>query len=186
VIHTTAQALDALRVEHKFAAADIKSVRVGTNKRAIALNGDLAPTETMAAQYSMPFTAAVALTRDPRDPRHYSGEGLEDESVRALSQRVELYADPEMEAMYPRYGTRAQVKLNNGRTLETTLLDAHGTPADPCSEDEAKEKFRCLAQAAVSAAAVAEVLAVIDRLDKLPNVSPLSEALRSGAPAATA
>jgi 2-methylcitrate dehydratase PrpD len=183
VLHTTAQALDALRVEHKFTSGDIRSVRVGTNKRAIALNGAVAPKETMAAQYSMPFTAAVALTRDPRDPRHYAAEALDDETVSALSRRVELYHDPEMEALYPRYGTRAEVKLKDGRTLETKLLDAHGTPADPCSEEEAKEKFRCLAEATLSAASVAEVLATVDRLDKLPSLEPLSRALRAGAQA---
>lgn len=183
VLHTTAQALDALRVEHKFASGDIRSVRVGTNKRAIALNGAVAPKETMAAQYSMPFTAAVALTRDPKDPRHYAAEALDDETVSALSRRVELYPDPEMEALYPRYGTRAEVKLKDGRTLETKLLDAHGTPADPCSEEEAKEKFRCLAEATLSAASVAEVLATVARLDKLASIEPLSRALRTGAQA---
>lgn len=180
VLHTTAQALDALRTEHKFQPSEISSVRVGTNKRAIALNGDIAPNETMAAQYSMPFTAAVALTRDPRDPRHYEGGALEDSVVRDLARRVELYPDAEMEAMYPRYGTRAEVRLKDGRTLATKLLDAHGTPADPCSEEEAREKFRCLAEAAVTSECVKEVLGVVDRLERLPSVAPLSQALRSG------
>ena len=180
VLHTTAQALDALRLEHHIEASAIKSVRVGTNKRAIALNGEIAPKETMAAQYSMPFTAAVALTRDPRDPRHYAADALNDEVVTDLARRVELYPDPEMEAMYPRYGTRAEVTLKDGRTLETKLLDAHGTPEDPCSEDEAKEKFRCLAEIAQTRESIAEVLALVERLDTMQSVRPLSQALRSG------
>ena len=65
VLHTTAQALDALRVQHQFQASEIRSVRVGTNKRAIALNGAKSPKETMAAQYSLPFTAAVAVLTLP-------------------------------------------------------------------------------------------------------------------------
>ncbi len=180
VLHTTAQALHALRVENRIDPASIKSVRVGTNKRAIALNGEVAPKETMAAQYSMPFTAAVALTRDPKDPRYYTGDALNDPVVRELARRVEMYADTEMEALYPRYGTRAEVRLNDGRTFDTKLLDAHGTPADPCSEDEAKEKFRCLAVITNSDQSIHEVLSVVERLDKLPSVRPLSEALRSG------
>ncbi|MBI4192585.1 MAG: MmgE/PrpD family protein [Betaproteobacteria bacterium] len=180
VLHTTAQALHALRVENRVDPAAIKSVRVGTNKRAIALNGEVAPKETMAAQYSMPFTAAVALTRDPKDPRYYTGDALNDPVVCELARRVELYADTEMEALYPRYGTRAEVRLNDGRTFDTKLLDAHGTPADPCSEDEAKEKFRCLAAITNSDQSIHEVLSVVERLDKLPSVRPLSEALRSG------
>lgn len=180
VLHTTAQALHALRVENRVDPAAIKSVRVGTNKRAMALNGEVAPKETMAAQYSMPFTAAVALTRDPKDPRYYMGDALNDPVVCELARRVELYADTEMEALYPRYGTRAELRLHDGRTFDTKLLDAHGTPADPCSEDEAKEKFRCLAAITNSDESIREVLAVVERIDKLPSVRPLSEALRSG------
>ena len=180
VLHTTAQALHALRVAHGVDPSAIRSVRIGTNKRAIALNGEIAPKETMAAQYSMPFTAAVALTRDPKDPRFYAADALNDPVVCDLARRVELYADPEMEALYPRYGTRAEVRLDDGRTLETKLLDAHGTPADPCSEVEAKEKFRCLAAMTNTAESIGQVLAAVERLDKLQSVAPLSNALRAG------
>lgn len=180
VIHTTAQALRALAVDNRFEPGAIKSVRVGTNQRAIALNGEVAPKETMAAQYSIPFTAAVALTRDPRDPRHYTGDALNDAVVCDLARRVELFADAEMEAIYPRYGTRAEVHLKDGRKFDTRLLDAHGTPADPCSEEEVKDKFRILAEVTNSKESIAQVLSVVERLDTLPSVKPLSEALRSG------
>ena len=85
-----------------------------------------------------------------------------------------------MEAIYPRYGTRAEVRLKDGRTFDTRLLDAHGTPADPCSEEEVKEKFRILAEVTNSKESIAQVLSVVERLDTLPSVKPLSEALRSG------
>jgi len=181
VLHTMAQALHALSVEHKIDPATIKKIRIGTNKRAIALNGAVSPKDTMAAQYSMPFTAGVALSTDPRDPRHYTDKALDDPTVCGLAQRVELYNHPDMEAMYPRYGTQAEVVLNDGRKLEARLLDAHGTPADPCTEDEAKEKFRILAAATQSAKSIAEVLALVEKLDTLPSVAALSASLRSRA-----
>lgn len=180
VLHTTAQALHALRLQNGLEPEAIGNVRVGTNKRAIALNGEIAPKETMAAQYSMPFTAAVALTRDPRDPRHYTGEALDDPEVCDLARRVELYADAEMEAMYPRYGTRAEVILKDGRKFDTRLLDAHGTPADPCSEDEAQDKFRCLAGVAIGRDAIDTIVSLVSGIDKLASVGPLSESLRDG------
>ena len=180
VIHTTAQALRALSVDNKVDPAAIQSIRVGTNKRAIALNCEVAPKETMAAQYSIPFTAGVALSRDPRDPRHYTGDALNDPLVCELARKVELYPDSEMEALYPRYGTRAEVRLKDGRKFDAKLLDAHGTPADPCSEEEVKEKFRCLAEVTNSKESIARVLAAVEKIDTLPSVRPLSEALRSG------
>ena len=180
VIHTAAQALHELRKLNMIESASIKSVRIGTNKRAIALNGEVAPKETMAAQYSMPFTAAVALVRDPKDPRFYAVDVLNDPEVCDLARRVELYPDAEMEALYPRYSTRVEIQLHDGRKFDTKLLDAHGTPADPCTELEAKEKFSCLAAVANSLESITEVLDIVQKMDRLPSIKPLSDALRSG------
>ena len=180
VLHTAAQALKSLRDEHDIQPAAVKKIRVGTNRRAIALNGAVAPKETMAAQYSLPFVAGVALAADPKDPRSFEGGALDDPAVCELARRVELHADPEIEAMYPRYATKVEVHLINGTRLEAKLLDAHGTPPDPCGEDEAKEKFRCLASVSNTSTSIAEVLSLVERLDKLPSVALLSTALRAG------
>src|SRR3990172_8670441 len=78
VLHTTAQALKALRDEHHLKPADISKIRIGTNRRAVAVNGAVSPKETMAAQYSLPFAAGVALASDPRDPRSFEAGALDD------------------------------------------------------------------------------------------------------------
>ena len=82
------------------------------------------------------------------------------------------------DALYPRYGTKVEVQLKNGSKLESKLLDAHGTPADPCSEDEAKEKFRCLAAVALDTKSIDAMLSLAERMESLPSVEPLSKALR--------
>jgi hypothetical protein len=51
---------------------------VGTNTRTVALNGDRERAETMAAQYSMPPKAAVAFQKEPKNPRFFEGEALQD------------------------------------------------------------------------------------------------------------
>ena len=43
-----------------------------------ALNGDRERAETMAAQYSMPPKAAVAFRKEPKNPRFFEGEALQD------------------------------------------------------------------------------------------------------------
>jgi 2-methylcitrate dehydratase PrpD len=179
-IHAMAQALQALRIQHSLDPSSISAVRVGVNHRAMALHTEVAPREMMAAQYSMPFVAATALAGDPRDPRSFMGNALDNSAVCDLARRVELYLDPEIDAIYPRHGAHVELDLANHRKLGATLLAAKGTPQDPCSEDEVKEKFRCLASAAVTDEAIVEIMSLVGRIETLPSVAPLSRALRSG------
>jgi 2-methylcitrate dehydratase PrpD len=95
-----------------------------------------------------------------------------------LASRVELYVDAEIQAMYPRYAIKVEVHLGKGTKLKTMLLDAHGTPIDPCSEDEAKQKFRCLASVSCDNHVIDSILDIVERIEQLPSVTPLSAALR--------
>jgi len=180
-LHTTAQALEELRAEHNIDHKTIKSVRVGTNERAVALHSDTAPTETMAAQYSTPYISAVALVRDAREPSFFLDDAIQDPAIRAVARKVTLHAEPEMQVHYPLRNTaHVTIQLNDGRTFEKTVLDAKGTPANPCSEEEIRAKFRQLAATTLKDEAIMKILSLVDQIETLPSVEPLSAALRSG------
>src|SRR5499433_3789920 len=51
------------------------------------------PDDVLGGQYSLPFTTAVALTRDMADPLVYDFEAVRDPLVRDLARRIELRAD---------------------------------------------------------------------------------------------
>src|SRR5262249_53539918 len=145
-------------------------------------HADAAPKDTMAAQYSMPFVAAVALVRDPKDPRTFVGDALDDPDVCALTRKVELFFDPEMEALYPdHHAARVEVHLQGGRMLDAKVMDAKGSPADPCTDKEIADKFRQLAAVANTQDSIAEILSLVSRIEQLSSIAPLSKALRDGA-----
>jgi len=66
-IHSTSHALESLKREHNITPGQVKQIRVYTNEHAVEHNGAPDPREPMAAQYSIPFCAGVALAADPRD-----------------------------------------------------------------------------------------------------------------------
>src|SRR2546427_4399202 len=49
-----------------------------------------APRDVLGGQYSLPFTTAVALTRDMANPLVYNAEAVADPIVRDLARRIEL------------------------------------------------------------------------------------------------
>lgn len=178
-IHTAAQLLEQLRGSTPLRAEDVQAVRIGVSKFAARNNGDPAPVDTMGAQYSIPYCSAVALLADPKDPAMFSDRALARPELREVASRVTLFVDEQAEAVYPnKLGARVELQLRGGEVRSSAALDAHGTPTDPCSDAERRERFLQLGSAALSPAALNNVLDVIERLDALPSIRSVSDALR--------
>jgi 2-methylcitrate dehydratase PrpD len=179
-IQAAAQQLVDLRGPRPVKADEVKNVRVGVSAYAKAQNGNPLPQDTMGAQFSIPYCAALALTGDPADPAAYSDAAIADSARRALAQRVEIFVDREMEAAYPRhYGARVELELANGERRNAAKLDPHGMPADPCTQDELEQKFVRLASRAKSHDEALRILAEIRGLDRAADVRSLTALLKT-------
>jgi 2-methylcitrate dehydratase PrpD len=180
VIHSAVHGLEALRQDHAIQPDAVRSVRIGAGRRAVDQNGDPTASEPMTAQYSLQFCAGVALTGDIRDPASFLPAALQDPAVRDMISRVELYVDPDVEAVFPRqFGARLDVTTKSGERFETVVWESHGTPSDPCSDDDLERKFRRLCNGYDDRQAIERVVGVIDRIAQgSSTVSELSAALR--------
>ena len=162
-----------------FAADQIKKIVVGTSRFAVNGNSNPTPADTMDAQYSIPYCAALALTRDPGDPRVFEPAGYNDPALLDIASRVETHVDDECEAVYPqRFGSRVQLHLANGEVKEALTLDPHGTPADPCSEQELTAKFMRLAALSPLKVDSAAIVQAVRQLDTRASLHQLSGVLR--------
>lgn len=157
----------------------IKKVVVGTSRFAVNGNSNPTPADTMDAQYSIPYCAALALTRDPGDPRAFEPASYNDPALLDIASRVETHVDDECEAVYPqRFGSRVQLHLANGEVKEALTLDPHGTPADPCSEQELTDKFMRLAALSPLKVNAAAIVQAVRQLDTRASLRELSRVLR--------
>ena len=178
-IQGVVQLLGAMRGPQPLAEHQIKKVFVGTSRFAVNGNSNPAPADTMDAQYSIPYCAALALLRDPGDPRNFEPAAYNDPTLRALAARVETRIDDECEAVYPqRFGTRVQLHLADGEIKEAVTLDPHGTPADPCSDDELARKFARLAALSPLKIDSAAVAHAVQHIASAASLRELSRALR--------
>jgi 2-methylcitrate dehydratase PrpD len=145
-IQGAVQLLTAMRNNRNLTATDVSKVVIGTSQFAVNNNSNPRPLDTMDAQYSLPYCVAVALSNNPSDPRVYEETMFTKPELLSLAAKVTIQFDAECDAVYPqRFGTRVQLHLYNGEVLEALTLDPHGTPADPCSDQELAEKFMQLA-----------------------------------------
>ena len=179
-IQSAVQLVVELRGGRPVAAEAVSAIEVGVSRYAVQNNGEPAPVDTMGAQYSIPYCVAVALVGDPRDPAWFRPEAVNDPIMRELAGKVTIVIDPAVDAVYPaKFGARVKLTFADGTISERMVLECHGTPSDPCSNQEQLDKFRLLAGTRLSAAAVTELARLVDTVATSP-VRALTGPLRIG------
>jgi 2-methylcitrate dehydratase PrpD len=132
------------------------------------------PTNVMGGQYSLPFTAAVALTRDMSNPLVYDQAAVDDPVVRDLAKRLELRPDASARAEHG--GFPATVIIETGeQTFSLPTEPFKGSASNPMTWSDACEKFRRYTQPFIKddrAQAIIEVVAA------LPGAADLRELTR--------
>ena len=157
--HAAVKALSQLQAEHGFTAAEVEAVAISGSERMATLHNIPEPADLMMAQYSVPFCAALALYRDPRNPESFADGALDDPDIRALTRRVMVQA-----ASHGAGPTTVAVNLKGGRRFSATAADGTLDPAD------LGDKFARLTRAALgdrAAAALFERLQHLEREDSL-------------------
>jgi 2-methylcitrate dehydratase PrpD len=142
--HNPVEAILDLRNEHKFTAADVASIDVAGNERMAKTNNIPAPGDMMLAQYSIPFSVALALYRDPVDPRSFDEAVVHDRDILDMSSRVRMPIVPGQDRRD--LATTVTVRLKDGHEFSRKVTSFKGTPERPLAQAELKEKFLLLAQ----------------------------------------
>ena len=135
-----------------------------------------APRDILGGQYSLPFTTAVALTRDLSDPLAYDDKALWDPLVRDLATRIELIrveAAEDTPGVWP-----AEILIERGS--ETHALRAGpytGSPEHPFTWQDACEKFTRYTASLVETPRATAIIDAVGRLDRAGDLNELAALL---------
>lgn len=150
----------------------IESVRVVTSPTVVRKHGQKSPTTILGAQYSLPFSLAIALLRNIREPAVFNESTVGDEKIRNLADRVELEAK-EKEA-----SPKALITIRaNSRELRLEATDWKGAPTNPYSFEEMSEKFRTYASNVINAEAIEEAVGRVANLEDEEDAGVLARLL---------
>ena len=142
LFHSTLDALAEVTGGFSLDPREIDSIVVGGPDIMVTQHMLRRPTSEMAAQYSLPFTLGAALYHGPSSVAGFMGEALEDPRTLAIADRVEAVADAGMQAAFPsHFGSWLELKVRNGETRRSDVLDSLGTPANPMHRADLIAKF---------------------------------------------
>jgi len=144
--HVAVTAAMELKARHGIRGDDVESVRVEGSEKLASHHVIHEPADIGMAQYSAPFSVALAFYRDPRDPGEFSEASLNDPKIRALCRKVAIavYADgPKNNKL----ASRVTVRLRDGRELSEALEYFPGMPQRPLDAAQLWEKFSVMTAA---------------------------------------
>ena len=165
--HAALDCLIALRAEHGFAADDVRIVEIGLHRNGLVLVGEpeaakRRPRNVVEGQFSMPFTAAVALDQGSFGWDDYRRLG--EPVIDALADRVTVRQDHAVEAASPHpFGARVRIETSKGM-FERAAPDPSGEPSSFPSEATLRGKFETLARPVLGdrAATLAESILALE------------------------
>jgi len=176
-------ALQVVR-DHNIRPEDIEEVTVFVNTEphwlCYPLDLRRRPSEVVHAQFSIPYTVAVAILRGKVTIDDFTPKGIRDEKALAIAQKVTPKYDPTLSTreLPP---ARIEVKMNNGEIISSKLVTfAKGHPENPMSWDDLAAKFRDCAAHSIKPLRKGNIERVIDmtkNLDKVADVSEITQLL---------
>jgi 2-methylcitrate dehydratase PrpD len=133
-----------------------------------------APADVLGGQYSLPFTTAVALTRDLSDPLVYDAAAIGDPLVRDLARRIELEPLEESAAEAPGVWP-AEIRVDcGGRGYTLRTRPYKGSPSNPFTWDEGCEKFRRYTARILDKAHATAIIEAVGRLEQVGDVGEIA------------
>ena len=104
------------------------------------------PSNTVDAQFSMPFGAAIALTFRAAGLDQFTEANFNSPGIQSLMGRVVMTRDIRIEKNFPaEWASNVQVHLTNGKQFEKYVRFPKGDPENPLTWEELSAKFESLA-----------------------------------------
>jgi len=178
MLHASLDAIVDLMAEYRFGAKDVSGVVIGGSQALVDKHACAVPESVMAAQYSMPYSAAAALLGRAMDPRVFDEGTYQDPSILAVARSVQLEVDPAMEQIFPaKFGGSVRVRMNDGQQVGATVTEARGTTGNPFTRDGIVGKARALCEGILEARAIDQLVHLIFRFDRVADASELPRLL---------
>jgi 2-methylcitrate dehydratase PrpD len=174
-------AVFALIRQHDIKAGDIEEIHADCTRRTAIFNNPKPDTDH-TARASLPYCIAVAAcTRDPAlllGPA-YQPSMLANAEFQAMARRVRITANEDYERQYPaRSLCRITITLRGGAQysleVDRTANPRYLKPSDA----DIESKFRLIAEPVLGKVGADRVVALVSRIDTLPDVRELVDALR--------
>lgn len=172
-----------IKQAHDLQPKQVKGIRVGVLTAGMGLvahpeEQKRNPTSVVDMQFSMPFSAAIALAYGKAGLDQYAVGVPERPEIRDLMAKVKCIADPELDTTFPsQWRAWAEVDTIEGRSLRSELTFPKGDVENGLTWNEMKQKFTDLSAPVISQGRQSEIIQTIESLETLDDMHELASLL---------
>jgi 2-methylcitrate dehydratase PrpD len=160
-----------LAQQHRFDPQDVARIVIEVSDKVLSHHAERAPRDVGTAQYSVPFSVALALFRDPADPQAFLDGPSQDPKILELCKKIELRPYGKTIATGNNATCRLEITLADGRTLISSKTDFDEDDVSESPEKRVERKFLNLTNT-LPAGRSAELLARLNAIER-QNVAEL-------------
>jgi 2-methylcitrate dehydratase len=174
--------LDLIK-EHDLQADQVEKVHIKSLSRAADILADPSkydPRTKETADHSLPYVIACAVAERQVTPLQFTEGKINDPTIRAQLNKVEVVADPEIEALFPELQrVVVTIRTTDGREVTKQIDYPKGDPRNPLTDAEIEEKFDALAEPVLSEDRRKQVKEAVWTLERQEAISDVMHLLRT-------
>lgn len=182
--HTSADAVRKIFEENNINFNEIECIKIKTIKRAIDLLSRERVESIFNAQFSLPYAVSMLALRKLPGYEWMSEDNIfHNADAQTIAKKVILEVDLSAEKIFNEEKGLAipsdvEIKTLDGRVYKETKKYSKGTPQNPFTVAELKEKFRILASSRFSEKRIETIIEAVDSMETLKNISTLTKLLK--------
>lgn len=173
VTHPAIDAVRSLARATKAPAEDVEHIELGVHPLVMELTNKREPRTGLEGKFSITFAGAITWLEGTARHRQFTDEKVNRPDVKELRDRIRVVKDSAIEQTE----AKATVRLRGGETLTEHVRYATGTPDNPISDQELREKFTELVEPELGYEATSLIFDSIENLQEDGPVKPLLDAL---------
>jgi 2-methylcitrate dehydratase PrpD len=177
-MHPGIDAVLSMLAKHDLTHEDIQEINIYSFRIVPTHFNIPRPTSTIEGLMSYQHSIAVAAIFEKAGPAQFTHELFADPVVDDLRGRINLYVDPELDALFPEYYTARTELVTTKGTFDETVLHTKGDPENPMSDAEIEAKFSDLVSQSPVRANGDRLLDLLKHLDDVENVQQIGALLR--------
>ena len=174
--HAPTDVIQDLVRKHGISPQEVKEIRVKIDS--VTMVAEIHhPQDGKQAQFSIPFSIAVALLEGNASLYQFTDEKVNDPAVRAMMARISVEVDKSLDKDYPnKRGAHGEIVLVDGRRFSSSLDIAYGEPELPLRAKQIEEKVILLTKDVLGKKAE-KVCDQVRNLEALKDINELVQSL---------
>ncbi len=177
VTHPGIDAVRELARATKAPAEDVEHIELGVHPLVMELTNKREPRTGLEGKFSIAFAGAITWLEGTARHRQFTDEKVNRPDVKELRDRIRVVED----GTIGQTEAKATVRLRGGETRTERIRHATGTPENPISDEELREKFTELVGPELGDEAARQVIGCVEKLQENGTLKPLLDALSPAA-----